>query len=135
MLTCVFCTSYSFTLNGGPFDHIVSSRGIRHRNTMSPFLFIVCREFYLDLCLVCLPGVVKFVKWSSLKSYYVCNNCFLFCRASSNEHDKVVPCFWKLLQLIWPKHKCKRISVIFCHNLHPKLKLNLSVNALSNFLN
>jgi len=44
IMTCVRTVSYTVLINGLPHGHIVSSRGIRQGDPLSPFPFIMCVE-------------------------------------------------------------------------------------------
>ena len=45
IMSCVSTVSTSILVNGEALDPILPSRGIRQRDPLSPFLFILCMDF------------------------------------------------------------------------------------------
>ena len=43
-MTCVRTVSFSVLINGQPYDKIISSRGTRLGDPLSPYFFIICAE-------------------------------------------------------------------------------------------
>lgn len=41
---CVTTVSYSFKLNGDPVGYVHPGRGIRQRDPLSPYLFVICTK-------------------------------------------------------------------------------------------
>lgn len=50
MMQCVTTVSYSFLLNDEVVGKVVPERGIRHRDPLSPYIFILCGEVLSGLC-------------------------------------------------------------------------------------
>lgn len=48
-MLCVTSVSYSFLLNGSQFGSLVSSRGIRQGDPLSPYLVICCVEAFIKM--------------------------------------------------------------------------------------
>ena len=49
VMTCVTTTSFSILLNGKPYGNVFPSRGIRQRDRLSPYLFLLCAEGFTSL--------------------------------------------------------------------------------------
>jgi hypothetical protein len=43
-MTCVHTVTYAMLINGQPHEQIHPSRGIRQRDPLSPYLFLICVE-------------------------------------------------------------------------------------------
>lgn len=48
-MLCVTSVSYSFLLNGSQFGSLVSNRGIRQGDPLSPYLVICCVEAFIKM--------------------------------------------------------------------------------------
>ena len=47
IMLCITSVTYSIKINGKPKGHIIPSRGIRHGNPLSPYIFfVVCKRTF-----------------------------------------------------------------------------------------
>lgn len=44
VMNCVSFTSFSILVNGTPTGHVLPTRGLRQRDSLSPYLFLLCTE-------------------------------------------------------------------------------------------
>lgn len=49
IMLCVDSATFSIFVNGSPKGHIIPSRGIRQRDPLSPFLFLLCTKEFVSL--------------------------------------------------------------------------------------
>ena len=95
MMICVTTVSYSILINGEPNGMITPSRGIRQRDPLSPFLFLLCTEGLHGL-------ISQAASRGDIKGYALCRNSpklthllfaddsLLFCRATEQECQKIL---------------------------------------------
>ena len=51
-MSCVLTVSISIMVNGEALDPIYPSKGIRQKDPLSPYLFILCMDFFGQLITV-----------------------------------------------------------------------------------
>ena len=91
---CVTIVSYSFRINGKVCGSVYPSRGIRQRDPLSPYLFLVVAEGLSSL-------IKKFVEDENLEGIVVCregpklsylffaDDSLIFCKATTSECDSL----------------------------------------------
>ena len=94
VMTCVTTTSFSILLNGKPYGNVFPSRGIRQRDRLSPYLFLLCVEGFTYL-------LAKAENEGKIYGAFICrgapkvsnllfaNDSLLFCRATQNEVEVI----------------------------------------------
>ena len=90
MMECITTISYSILINGEPSHTIHPSRGLRQRDPLSPYIFLLCTEGLHGL-------LTRAVASSDIRGISICrneprlthlffaDNSLLFCRASIQE--------------------------------------------------
>jgi hypothetical protein len=87
LMICIRTVTYSILINGQPHGRIVPTRGIRQRDPLSPYFFILCaeglstmlRKAELDRRIMGLPITRGGTRISHL---FFADNSLLFCRSS-----------------------------------------------------
>jgi hypothetical protein len=93
-MTCVSSVTYSVLLNRRPAGLITPSRGLRKRDLLSPYLFLLCAEGISSLLLKAereesISGVLVSVKGYCLSHLFFANDSLLFCRANFMEWVRI----------------------------------------------
>jgi hypothetical protein len=94
IMICVKTVSYSVLINGKPYGHIKSTRGLRQGDPLSPYLFIICVEGLINLMrkakmnreVLGFPISRGGVKISHL---FFADDSLLFCKATPEEWAKM----------------------------------------------
>lgn len=50
VMECITSVSYKFLINDNIYGVVKPHRGIRQRDPISPYIFILCREVFSSLC-------------------------------------------------------------------------------------
>ena len=96
MMICVKIVSYSILVNGEPQGLIQPTRGIRQRDPLSPFLFLLCTEGLHGLITnAAIDGKLR--GFSICKHgpklthmFFFADDSLLFCRANTSECEKIL---------------------------------------------
>ena len=81
---------YSVLINGQPFGHIQPSQGIRQRDPLSPYLFILCAEGLNTLLHLAeregkITGLPIAKGGTKINHLFFVDDSLLFCRANVSE--------------------------------------------------
>lgn len=80
IMGCIQITSFSVLVNGEPKGHIVSSRGIRQWDPLSPYLFLLCIDGLISLLKD--AAVKHHISWIKICIRAPCINRLLFANDS-----------------------------------------------------
>lgn len=91
MMECISSVQYSVLLNGQPRGHIISQRGLRQGDPLSPNLFIICTKALIanikkaerEKQLTCIKVAKACTSISHLM--FADDSLFLFCKAHEEE--------------------------------------------------
>lgn len=90
VMACVTTASYVVLINRQPDSTIVPTRGIRQRNPLSPYLYLICTESLS--CLLNEAELRAKIKWvkvarvsPSINHIFFADNSLFFCRTTNFE--------------------------------------------------
>ena len=83
MMECITTVSYSLLINGEPTGNIHPSRGVRQRDPLSPYLFLLCTEGFHGLIKQAasmgdIRGISIYRNGPQLTHLFFANDCLLF---------------------------------------------------------
>jgi len=95
MMMCVTTVCYSVLINGEPKGTIRPSRGIRQRDPISPYLFLLCAEglsamFRREENKGRIRGISVCRKAPQVSHLMFVNDCIIFCNATREEGARVL---------------------------------------------
>ncbi|XP_070018366.1 uncharacterized protein [Nicotiana sylvestris] len=83
-MKCMTTTQYSIALNGGLYGCIERKRGLRHGDTISPLIFVICMEYFTRLMqwVATQEGFAFHTKCKGLKLNHPCfaDDVLIFCK-------------------------------------------------------
>nr|XP_023917071.1 uncharacterized protein LOC112028608 [Quercus suber] len=92
IMLCVTTVTYAIKINGSPRGHIIPLRGIRQRDPLSPYLFLLCVEGLSGLIKVSvhnggMEGVAICRGGPKLSHLFFADDSLIFCKASLAKCD------------------------------------------------
>lgn len=87
MMECITTVSYFILINGEPSQTIHPSKGLRQRDPLSPYLFLLCTKGLHGLSAKAtifgdIRGIFIYKNGPRLTHLFFANDSLLFCRAS-----------------------------------------------------
>jgi hypothetical protein len=127
LMICIRTVTYSILINGQPHGRIVPTRGIRQRDPLSPYFFILCaeglstmlRKAELDRRIMGLPITRGGTRISHL---FFADNSLLFCRSSFVEWARTQKIVESYERASRQKLNREKTSIFFSKNTRTKAK-------------
>ena len=132
VMGCVKTVSYFVLVNGDPCGMIFPTRGIRQRDPLSPFPFLLCTEG--------LNGLIKKVELQGdIYGYSLCRRgpklthllfvdaSLIFCRSTMEECDKVLDILYKYEEASGQKVNRSKTSLFFSNSVPEEVKHEIKV--------
>jgi hypothetical protein len=131
IMSCVSSVSYAILVNGQPSGNIKPIRGIRQRDHLSPYLFLLCTEALSALLTrVEKNGVITRVPTSKkdprLSHLFFANDSLIFCKANSVEWRRLTKLLDKYEAALGQKLNKNKTSIFFSRNTSPEKQLEIS---------
>lgn len=118
IMECVTTVTYSIVINGKPSGEIRPGKGIRQGDLLSPYLFLLCSEGLHKL-------IQKAAKRSDIHGVSICrngpklihllftNDSLLFCKATTQECEKVMEILSSYEKVLGKKLNRDKIALFF----------------------
>jgi hypothetical protein len=122
--TCISSVSFSFLLNGNSFGHIFPERGLRQRDPMSPFLFILGTEVFSRLLFKeerngCINGLRIFRNCIAIHYLFFADDLLMFGKTSVSEAACFKSCLDKYCSCSSQSISASKSSIRFSNNTNP----------------
>ena len=93
-MNCITNVSFSFKINGGVYENVIPSRGLRQGDLISPYLFILCADAFSTLISQAMyrqsiHGVKVCLSAPSLSHLFFADDNTLFARATIQECSRI----------------------------------------------
>ena len=100
IMSCITTVTTSILFNGGSLEPFSPTRGIRKRDPLSPYIFVICMEYLSQLiqekCEECLWKLVKASRnGPSFSHLFFANDLVLFAKANSENYMAIKEVFDK----------------------------------------
>ncbi len=130
VLECVSTSSFSILVNGGQMETFKPSKGIRQRDHLSPYLFILCMEYLsLKILEACDNNSWKAIKASRSGpgfSHLIFADDLLFCAETSiNSYHTITRVLEDFYHLSGQKVNLSKSKVFFSLNVNPSFRQHL----------
>ena len=127
MMMCVNSVSYSVLVNGEPKGRIFPTRGLRQRDPISSYLFLLCAEGLSAMLrqVECggIPRGISVCRQAPLVSHLLfADDCIVFCNASKEEGDRVTKILETYEKELGQKLNREKTSLFFSKNTSEEVK-------------
>ena len=138
----VTSVTYSFLVNGEPCGNIKPSRGIRQGDPLSPYLFLLCSEGLHRMIHKAasngdIQGVSICRNGPKLTHLFFADDSLLFCRATSNDCQKVLEILSSYERVSGQKLNRDKTTLFFSKStpidMQQKIMDDLGVSTLKNY--
>ena len=138
----VTSVTYSFLVNGEPYGNIKPSRGIRQGDPLSPYLFLLCSEGLHRMIHKAasngdIQGVSICRNGPKLTHLFFADDSLLFCRATSNDCQKVLEILSSYERVSGQKLNRDKTTLFFSKStpidMQKKIMDDLGVSTLKNY--
>ncbi|XP_062171054.1 uncharacterized protein LOC133876828 [Alnus glutinosa] len=121
IMKCVSTVSYSVIVNSSPYGKVTPSRGLRQRDPLSPYLFLLYAEGLSSLLQsakneVRITGVPVSAGGFHLSHLFFANASLLFCRANFVEWGNVLSVLHTYELALRQKLNNEKTSIFFSKN-------------------
>lgn len=126
-MKCIFSVSYSVIVNGTVHGNIVPTRGLRQRDPLSPYLFLLCAEGFSALIHEAersqhLNGISICRGAPKISHLFFANDSLFFCNANGNECCKLKEILKIYESASGQKINTNKSSIFFSPNTSQELK-------------
>jgi hypothetical protein len=128
--TCISSSSFSILLNGSPFGLFLPKRGLRQRDPLSPFLFILGSEVLSRLLLKeerlgNIKGMKIASSSSAINHLLFADDLLLFGKASLLEAASIKGCLNKYCSWSGQSINSRKSSIRFSKNTNPSTSTSI----------
>lgn len=128
---CISTARISILFNGTPTDYFSSSRGLRQRDSISPYLFILCMEGFSTMISNAvnnkmIDAVIPARGGPAISHLLFADDCMLFTKSSGRSIENLLEIISKFTSSSGQLVKLEKSSVIFSHNLSVATREDIS---------
>jgi hypothetical protein len=121
VMSCVRSVQYSMVVNGNLVGNIYPTRGIRHGDPISPYLFIICADalnslIYRAVDTGIITGVPTSPSGPRLSHLFFVDDSLLFCKANLVEWRRLMRILGVYEVGSGPKLNLQKTSILFSRN-------------------
>lgn len=122
-MACVKSPTYQICHGGKEFGAITPTRGLRQRDPLSPYLFLICQEGLSAIIKDCENcGLLEGIKVSrgapSLIHMFFADDCYLFCKVEVEEGERIQEILALFEKASGQKVNFDKSSIFFSTNTH-----------------
>ncbi|XP_042983163.1 uncharacterized protein LOC122312584 [Carya illinoinensis] len=127
IMCCVWSVSYSVLLNGEPKGPIVSSRGLRQGDPLSPYLFLLCTEGFISLLNMARldrsVGGLKICQGApTINHLLFADDSLVFCKADIIENRRIQELLGRFEAVSGQKINKEKTTIVFSGNVDVSMR-------------